>query len=122
MVTRYLIRRDRTADLWMIWDRQTRGAAEADGRQLVRLTLAQAEMALVRLTGEVRKSKEPLSYMSWQVTYGAGTTIPCAHEVDAKLLARELVKRGHRVSARTVEGVLPSRSIEPWQIYAWLTE
>jgi hypothetical protein len=121
-MVRYLIRRGSTGDYWMVWDREKRGPAMVGDRALVRLTQEQAELALVGLTGQVRASKDPLNYKTWEVIYGAGTTVPCTHEVDAKLLARELIKRGHKVSAKTIEGVLPARSIEPHQVYAWLAE
>jgi hypothetical protein len=89
-MSRYLIRRDSTGDLYMVWDREQRRPATVEDRQLVRLTLAQAEIALAELGG-IKQSKEAPSYMTWQVTYGAGTSVPCLHEVDAKLLSRELV-------------------------------
>jgi hypothetical protein len=106
----------------MVWDREKRGPARLGDRAPVRLTQGEAELALVALSGQVRLSKDPLDSKTWEVTYGAGTTVPCTHEVDAKLLARELIKRGHKVSAKTIEGVLPARSIEPHQVYAWLAE
>jgi hypothetical protein len=121
-MARYLVRRDSGVDLWMVWDREKRGPAELEGQRLTHLTFGQAEFALAVLAREIRKSREPPSHMTWQVTYGAGTIMACAHELDAKLLARELVKRGHKVSAKTREGVLPSRCIEPHQVYAWLSE
>jgi hypothetical protein len=121
-MSRYLIRRGSTDGFYMVWDRERRGPAIIDDRQLVRLTLAEAEIALVGLTGEIGKSRTTPSYMTWQVIYEAGTSVPCSHEVDAKLLARELVKKGHKVSAKTIEGILPARFIEPHQIYAWLAE
>jgi hypothetical protein len=113
------------ADYWMVWDRETRSPAKIDGRQLVRLSTDEAEVALSKLTGEPPRARKPTDIPAnneWQVTYGPGKTQPCIHEVDAKLLARELVKRGHSVSARTVEGVLPERLIWPDQIRAWLAE
>jgi hypothetical protein len=124
-MARYLVRRGGAADTWMVWDRDNRRPAEVDGKRLAHLTAEQAEAAFSNLTGrpprERRQSDIPVNN-EWQVTYGSGATLPCAHEVDAKLLARELVKRGHRVSAKTVDGVLPARLLEPHQIYAWLRE
>jgi hypothetical protein len=58
---------------------------------------------------------------TWQVSYG-NVWIPCKTETDAKLLARELVKKGHQVQAETVEGQSPIRVIGPNQISAWLVE
>ena len=123
-MARYLVRRGVTADSWMVWDREKRGPADVDGRPLIHLTADQAELAFADLTGSSPRSRPHTTSvnMAWKVTYGAGATLPCLHEVDAKLLARELVKRGHKVSARTAEGVLPARLIEAHQIYAWLTE
>jgi hypothetical protein len=121
-MARFLVRRDSIPDYWMIWDREKRGPAEVFGRALVRLTLAEAELAMVGLTGEIKKSAEPSIYLTLEVTYRAGAKVPCAREVDARLLARELVKRGHKVSAKTLEGILPSRFIEPHQVHAWLNE
>jgi len=121
-MTRYIVRRGSKGEFWMVWDREKRGPAMIGDRALVRLTQGEAELALVGLTGIVRQRPDPADYKTWLVTYGAGASVPCLHEVDAKLLARELIKRGHKVSAKTIEGVLPSRSIEPHQVYAWLAE
>jgi hypothetical protein len=99
-MVRYLIRRGSTGEFWMVWDREKRGPAMIGDRALVRLTQEQAELALVGLTGQVRPSKDPLNYITWEVIYGAGTTVPCTHEVDAKLLARELIKRATRFQPR----------------------
>ena len=41
---------------------------------------------------------------------------------DAKLLARELMKKGHQVRAETLEGQNPVRIIADNQIFAWLAE
>jgi hypothetical protein len=121
-MARYLVRRGGSADTWMVWDREKRGPAEANGKQLSYLTIDQAELAYADLTGSPPRSRTTSISTAWEITYGGGAKLPCVHEVDAKLLARELVKRGHKVFAKTVEGVLPARSIEPHQIYAWLTE
>jgi hypothetical protein len=48
--------------------------------------------------------RQPPSYMTWADHVRAGTTVPCAHEVDAKLLQGNSLKGGHRVSAKTLEG------------------
>jgi esterase/lipase len=58
---------------------------------------------------------------TWQVSYGS-VSISCKTEYDAKLLARELVKKGHNVSAGTLDGHNPQRSIESHRIHAWLQE
>ena len=121
-MARYLVRRGGTADSWMVWDREKRAPAEVNSRRLAYLTHDQAEQAFCDLTGLPPRSTENSVNTGWEVTYSSGVTLPCAHELDAKLLARELVKRGHKVSAKTVEGVLSARSIEPDQMYAWLRE
>jgi len=56
-----------------------------------------------------------------QVSYG-NASITCNNENDAKLLARELVKKGHQVRAETLEGQSPMRIIASHQIFAWLAE
>jgi hypothetical protein len=58
---------------------------------------------------------------TWQVSYGSAV-LGCKNEHDAKLLARELVKKGHRVQAQTREGQDPSRVIESHNIHSWLVE
>jgi hypothetical protein len=124
-MARYIVRRGGAADTWMVWDRDNRAPAKVDGRVLAHLTAEQAELAFSELTGQPPRSRKRLDIPvknEWQVTYGGGVSLPCAHEVDAKLLARELVKKGHQVSASSVEGVLPARVIQPQQIYAWLRE
>ena len=55
---------------------------------------------------------------TWQVTFGS-VALPCRDETDARLLARELVKKGHRVAANTLTNVSPPRRIESHQIEAW---
>jgi hypothetical protein len=58
---------------------------------------------------------------TWQVSYG-NASVACKSENDAKLLARELVRKGHQVQARTLEGQTPVRVIADRQIFAWLAE
>ena len=108
----------------MVWDREKPGPAKIGDRPMVRLTEAEAEQAMSSLTVSSNRMKgsQHLGSRTWEVKYGGSVTLPCAHENDAKLLARELLKKGHRVSARTIEGFLPARSIEDYQIYAWLAE
>jgi hypothetical protein len=78
----------------MVWDREKRAPAEVIGRRLAYLTHDQAEQAFSDLTGSPPRSTANSVNTGWEVTYGSGVTLPCAHEVDAKLLAHELVKRG----------------------------
>jgi hypothetical protein len=58
---------------------------------------------------------------TWQVSYG-NASVTCKSENDAKLLACELVKKGHQVQAETLEGQSPMRIIAYPQIFAWLAE
>jgi len=58
---------------------------------------------------------------TWQVSY-ASVSIACKTENDAKLLARQLMKKGYRVRAETLEGQNPMRVIEPHHVAAWLLE
>ena len=105
----------------MIWDREMRAPVkDADGKPVVRLKRGVAEGIFTILTGGIEE-KAAASRATWLVTYGTAS-VECAHEVDAKLLARELIKKGHTVSARTLEGWLPARSIEPHQLPSWLAE
>jgi hypothetical protein len=62
-----------------------------------------------------------MSDKTWQVSY-ASVSIACKTEKDAKLLARQLMKKGYRVRAETLEGQNPMRVIEPHQVAAWLLE
>jgi hypothetical protein len=58
---------------------------------------------------------------TWRVSYGVAS-VPCRTENDAKLLARELVKKGYDVWADSVDGKAPERVIKTHQIPAWLAE
>jgi hypothetical protein len=49
---------------------------------------------------------------TWRVSYGSAS-IACKTENDAKLLARQLMKKGYRVRAEALEGQNPMRVIEP---------
>ena len=51
---------------------------------------------------------------TWQVTYG-NVSLPCRTEIDARLLARELVKKGHLVAASTLASTHAGlRTIDAW--------
>ena len=54
---------------------------------------------------------------TWQVSY-ASVSIACKTENDAKLLARQLMKKGYRVRAETLEGQNPMRVIT-WPLGYW---
>jgi hypothetical protein len=117
---RYLIRKGRTRSTWMVWNRVQRRPAEVDGRELVGLSREQAEAAFGRLIGRNSGGGLPLS-SRWQVTY-SGVIVDCRDEYDAKSLARRLVRKGFRVSARTIEGALPAHRVEPDQMTDWLLD
>jgi hypothetical protein len=58
---------------------------------------------------------------TWEVSFGA-ITLGCRSETNARLFARELVKKGHRASARTLPDQPPARIIELHHVTLWLTE
>jgi hypothetical protein len=119
-MARYLVRQGSTQSTWIVWDRLRRGPAALDDRKLVRLSRPAAEAAIARLIGQNPIGQLPMS-SGWRVRY-SGRIVDCRDEPDAKSLARELIKRGFRVSARTIEEVSPARSIEPTQMKEWLAE
>jgi hypothetical protein len=118
---RYLIRQGQPSlSTWMVWDRVKRCPAVVDGRELVGLSREEAEAAHGRLIG--RNSAKDLPMPSgWQVTY-SGVVVDCRDEEDAKRLARRLVGKGFRVSARTIEGALSAHRVEPDQMTDWLLD
>jgi hypothetical protein len=71
--------------------------------------------------GETDRRRNVDAGQDLAVSYG-NTSIPCKSENDAKLLARELVKKGHQVRAETLEGQSPVRIIAHYQIFEWLAE
>jgi hypothetical protein len=116
-MARYLIRQGSTQSTWMVFDRVKRGPAVLDDRELVRLSRSAAEAAIGHLIGH---GQLPMS-SGRRVTY-SGRIVDCRDEPDAKSLARELIKKGFRVSARTIEEVSPARRIEPIQMKERLAE
>jgi hypothetical protein len=90
-MSRYLVRQGRTRSTWMVWDRVKRRPAVLDDRELVRLSRLEAEATFGRLIGRNSGGELPMS-SRWQVTY-CGRIVDCRDEHDAKLLARELIKR-----------------------------
>jgi hypothetical protein len=87
-------------------------------------------LTIASLSGyRARKPRPPLENSvgqlpmssGWRVTY-SGRIVDCRDESDAKALARELIKKGFRVSARTIEEVSSARHIEPIQMKEWLAE
>lgn len=120
---RYLLRRGVLAGTWMVWDRLKRGPATRDDRELIRLSREEADAEFARLIGRGdRDAPEPSATRKpsakWLIRYG-GLTIECRDEHDAKKVAGDLYRKGHRVSARRCK---PERSIEPNQMRGWLSE
>jgi hypothetical protein len=104
----------------MVWDRVKRRPAVLDDRELVRLSRLEAEATFGRLIGRNSGGELPMS-SRWQVTY-SGIVVDCRDEDDAKRLARRLVGKGFRVSARTIEGALAAHRVEPDQMTDWLLD
>jgi hypothetical protein len=106
----------------MVWDRLTRGPATRNDRELIRLSREEADAEFARLIGwgdrYAKPSATPKPSVKWEIRYG-GLTIDCRDELDAKKLAGDLYRKGHRVSARRCNA---TRSIEPNQMRGWLSE
>jgi hypothetical protein len=81
----------------MVWDRLKHRPATLHGRELVRLSRDAAEAAFARLVEADLKHNQPRALRSetWQIAF-QGTVVDCRDELDAKLVARELVKRAFR--------------------------
>jgi len=123
-MSRYLVRRGSTEDTWMVWDRLERGPAMLRGRQLVGFSREDAETALKQMLVDGPTAGAELLIApktSWLVSYGR-MVIGCRHEAEAKLLARDLLVKGNRVTAQTVDGFLPARFVAVDQIAKWLDE
>lgn len=58
---------------------------------------------------------------TWEVSFD-GAWVDCETEHDAKMLAQELVRKGHRVTAGTLKGHSPPRSVDTGQMGAWFSE
>jgi hypothetical protein len=116
---RYLVRQGNTGRGWLVWDRVKRGPAVVDGRELARLPLEDAYVAIALLNGPGIDSKKMPMPSAWQLNY-SGIMINCRDEQDAKSLARELLRKGFRVSAETIEGALVARRVEPDEMEDWL--
>jgi hypothetical protein len=118
---RYLVRQGNTGRGWLVWDRLKRGPAVVDGRELARLPLEDAYAAIALLNGASFDSKKVPMPSSWQLNY-SGIIVNCRDELDAKSLARELFRKGFRVSARTIEGARTARRVEPDEMADWLSD
>jgi len=117
---RYLVRQGNTGRGWLVWDRVKRGPAVVDGRELARLPLEDANSATALLNGAGFDGKKVPMPSPWQLNY-SGIVVNCRDEQDAKSLARHLVRKGFRVSARTIEGAIADRRVEPDEIEDWLS-
>jgi signal transduction histidine kinase len=71
------------------------------------------------LNGPSFDSKKVPTPSAWQVNY-SGIIVDCRDEQDAKSLARELLRKGFRVSAGTIDGAIATRRVEPDQMEDWL--
>jgi len=117
---RYLVRQGNTGRGWLVWDRVKRGPAVVDGRELTRLPLEDANSAVALLSGAGFDGKKVPMPSPWQLNY-SGIVVNCRDEQDAKSLARQLVRKGFRVSARTIEGAIAGRRVEPDEMEDWLS-
>jgi hypothetical protein len=102
----------------MVGDREWLGPAVIDGRQLVRLTLAQAEIAWP-IWGRSERVV-PASKLGTSSTVRVGTSAPCLHEVDAKPSCAGTGQKGTQGFGQNNRGPLPARSSQPHQIYGWI--
>jgi hypothetical protein len=80
-----------------------------------------AKRYLARLSGQSFDNKEVPMPSAWQLNY-SGIIVDCRDEQDAKSLARELVRKGFRVSAGTIEGAEAARRVEPDEMEDWLLD
>lgn len=119
-MSRYLVRQGNTGRGWLVWDRVKRGPAVVEGRELARLPHDDANIAIALLNGANFDAKSLPMPSAWQLTY-SDITVNCRDEQDAKRLARLLLRKGFRVTARTVEGATAGRSIPPDEIANWVS-
>ena len=107
---RFLIRAGSAGD-WMVWDRAARGPATINNRKLIKLSREAAEAAFVHLLSTEDPSSTPAhAARHWQVLY-EDEALDCRDEHEAKILARTLIKKGVRVSARLSAGDILLRTI-----------
>jgi hypothetical protein len=117
---RYLVRQGNAGRGWLVWDRVKRGPAVVEGRELARLPRDDANIAIALLNGASFDARSLPMPSAWQLNY-SDITVNCRDEQDAKRLARLLLRKGFRVSARTVEGATASRRVEPDEIANWVS-
>jgi hypothetical protein len=121
---RYLVRQGNPGRGWLVWDRVKRGPAVVDGREVARLSRENAYAAIALLDGPSFDGKKVPMPSAWRVIY-SGIIVDCRDEQDAKSLARELVRKGFRVSAEeaiATEGRITTHRVDPDQIENWLLE
>ena len=119
---RFLIREGSAGD-YMVWDRAARGPATLDSRKLGKLSRQAAEAALAKLlSSEDRSDAAPAQAGHWQVLY-AGRVVDCRDVREAQILARSLLKKGLKVSARLVNGPMTLWTVNGRdQMRSWLSK
>jgi hypothetical protein len=88
----------------MIWDRSKHGPTALYGRELVRLSRDAAQAAFARLIEADLRYNQPLAVRSetWQIKF-QDMVVDCRDEIDAKSVARELLKKGILVTAQSTD-------------------
>ncbi|HZR77119.1 hypothetical protein [Bradyrhizobium sp.] len=119
---RFLIRAGSAGD-WMVWDRAARGPATLNNRKLSKLSRQAAQAALGKLLSSEDRANEPAVQAGrWQVLY-ADRVVDCRDVGEAQILARTLVKKGLKVSARLINGPMIVWTVEDRdQMRAWLSK
>jgi len=119
---RFLIREGSAGD-YMVWDRAARGPATLENRKLGKLSRQAAEAALAKLLSFEDPSEEaPIQAGQWQVLY-ADRVVDCRDVREAQILARSLLKKGLKVSARLVNGPMTMWTVEGRdKMRAWLSK
>jgi hypothetical protein len=122
MTRRYLIRSG-CADDWMVWDRSKLGPATLRGQKLVRLSRNAAEAAFARLVEVDLRHNQLVALRSetWQIKF-RDKVVDCRDELDAKSVARELLKKGFHVTAQSTDRDGQMYSIEQNEMWDWLSE
>jgi hypothetical protein len=97
------------------------GSRTLNNRKLIRLSREAAETALARLLSPEEPSTGRARLGQWQVLY-RHQVIDCRDESEAKALARTLLKRRLRISARLIDGQTILWTIEGRdQLRSWLS-
>jgi hypothetical protein len=121
-MTRYLIRLG-AAGGWMVWDRLKHRPAALHGRELVQLSRDAAEAALGRLVGANLRGNRSLASQTetWQIKF-QGKVVDCRDELDAKSVARKLVKMDFPITAQSIDRDGRVYLIEFPEMWTWLSE